>query len=110
MPISSDYTICPKCKRRTVLFKFGRNGDDYYECTYRRFPVVNGQTTCESCSWSTFVEPEHWDRTGKADLAAWEEINKKTHRCPTCRITLTAGDRTIGKCADGHPLPVEAFK
>lgn len=26
------------------------------------------------------------------------------HRCPTCDIPLTAGDRTIGRCSDGHKL------
>jgi hypothetical protein len=29
--------------------------------------------------------------------------------CPTCNITLTAGDRTARVCGNGHQLPAEVW-
>lgn len=65
---SRDYTRCPACHHRTVLFRFGRGGEDYYACTYHpRFT--------SPCGWSTFAAPEGWDTKGRRDLEAWQALN-----------------------------------
>lgn len=56
---SADYTRCPDCKRRTVLFHFGRNGEDYLEC-FR-------------CRWSCFRWPEGTQE--EEWLRPWRELN-----------------------------------
>lgn len=71
-----DYTICPDCKRKTVLFKYGAGGADYYECTYARFPVAkDGHVTADICSWSVFADPEPGDEVAQHDLQAWKDLN-----------------------------------
>jgi hypothetical protein len=60
---SADYTVCPACNRRTVLFHMAPRGEDYVACTR------------PACDWSTYTEPEHWDRQGHVDLALWHALN-----------------------------------
>lgn len=68
---ATDYTRCPRCRHRTVLFHFGKSGEDFYRCHYRvRFSGA--------CGWETYVEPEGWDRAGRADLDAWRALNPDT--------------------------------
>lgn len=67
---SADYTRCPMCRHRTVLFHFGRNGEDYYACTYRpRFVMP--------CGWEAFAEPASWDTDGRQQLQAWRALNHR---------------------------------
>ena len=62
---AADYTVCPTCGRRTVLFHFGRNGGDYLRCT----------RDSRGCTFETFRDPESWDTRGRADVAAWQAAN-----------------------------------
>jgi Zn ribbon nucleic-acid-binding protein len=59
---SSDYTRCPDCQRRTVLFKFGKNGEDYLECT--------------RCQWSVYRWADRYDtEQDRTERARWQAIN-----------------------------------
>jgi ssDNA-binding Zn-finger/Zn-ribbon topoisomerase 1 len=53
---SADYTVCPDCGKRKVLFHFGRGGDDYLECS--------------ACKWSVFRWPPH-DNVDGPRIEAW---------------------------------------
>lgn len=35
---------------------------------------------------------------------------ERKFECSTCGSTLTAGDRTIGRCSNGHALPSETWQ
>jgi hypothetical protein len=65
-----DYTRCPSCSRRTVLFHYGRKGEDYLACSFR---YRDGRR----CSWETFRWPADWDTQGHKDVAAWAALNPR---------------------------------
>jgi hypothetical protein len=60
---SSDYTRCPECQKRRVLFHFGRNGEDFLECH------------TQGCGWTTFRFPERGDSVYGPETTKWEELN-----------------------------------
>ena len=64
----SDYTVCPRCKRRTVLFFYGRDGEDYLKCVYQR-----GRTRCD---WSVYRWADRYDNEDdRTQRAAWKAAN-----------------------------------
>src|SRR5262245_20433600 len=64
--MSRDYTRCPQCGHKTVLFRFGRNGEDYLGCTYRRWQAGR------ACDWSVFRWADRYDTAQDvAQRRAW---------------------------------------
>lgn len=63
---AEDYTICPKCIRKTVVLVLKPNGEDNYRCLWRH------------CDWWTFCSPD--DQTGKDELLAYARANQLTSR------------------------------
>lgn len=77
---ASDYTRCPSCGHRTVLFKYGRNGEDYLECTYqtkRTRPGVIGTR----CGWTCYRWADKYDNDDdRRQRAAWLAANPGIER------------------------------
>lgn len=70
---AADYTRCPSCGHRTVLFHFGRGGEDYLACSYRR---KDADSCWRDCGWECYRWPDRYDtETDRRERAAWERVN-----------------------------------
>jgi hypothetical protein len=59
---SSDYSTCPNCHRRTVLFFFAPKGEDFLRCT--------------RCRWETWRYSDSYSSPSDDEqLEKWQRVN-----------------------------------